>query len=333
MNDTILNSRQQQILKFLKEKGSLSRLDLSRLLVFKKGTSRITVIRDLNELVKSGFVTAKGKGRATRYGLAKINPLLEYIDMTHYFETDSDDRKIKYGFNKNVYGNLSNLYSRQEIDLWEKGSRKFREGKEKLDPSIYKRELERFMIEFSWKSSQIEGNTYSLIESETLIKQNIRAHGHPEEEAVMILNHKDAFEAILDKKAAFRKLDFSDVVQLHNILTKGLVASGVRSQKVRITGTDYQPLSDKHDLENALRELIKHISSTKYPPEKALVLASMIAYLQPFADGNKRTARMLSNAVLIAYDYFPLSYRNVDVNEYRSAMIIFKNNPDENNFL
>lgn len=323
MNDTILNSRQQQILKFLKEKGNLSRLALSRLLAFKKETSRITVIRDLNELVKSGFVMASGKGRATRYGLVRINHLLEYIDIDDYFETDSDRRKIKSDFNHHVYSHLSNLYSNQEIDLWEKSSRAFKQAGENLDPSIYKRELERFVIELSWKSSQIEGNTYSLIETETLIKQNIRARGHPEEEAVMILNHKDAFETILDKRAAFRKLDFSDIVQLHNILTKGLVTSGVRSQPVRITGTAYQPLPDKHDLENALRELIKHINATKYPPEKALILAAMIAYLQPFADGNKRTARMLSNAVLIAYDYFPLSYRNVDVNEYRSAMIIF----------
>src|SRR3989338_6187161 len=243
--------------------------------------------------------------------------------MAHYFEIDSDDRKIKSGFNKNVYDHLSNLYSRQEIDRWEKGSKMFKKGKTELDPSIYKRELERFVIELSWKSSQIEGNTYSLIETETLIKQNVRAHGHPEEEAVMILNHKDAFETILDKKSAFKKLDFSDVVQLHNVLTKGLVTSGIRSQKVRITGTAYEPLSNKHDLENALRQLIKHVNTTVYPPEKALILAAMIAYLQPFADGNKRTARMLGNAVLIAYDYFPLSYRNVDVNEYRSAMIIF----------
>ena len=323
MNDTILNSRQQQILEILKENGSLSRFDLSRLLVFKKETSRITVIRDLKELVKLGFVTAYGKGRATRYGLVKINPLLEYIDMDRYFQTDPDQRGIKPSFNKNVYSHLYSLYSRQEIELWEKGSKIFKQGKEKLDPSIYKRELERFVIELSWKSSQIEGNTYSLIETETLIKQNVRAHGHPEEEAVMILNHKDAFKTIIDKKAAFRKLDFSDVVQLHNVLTKGLVTSGVRWQKVRITGTAYEPLSNKHELENALRKLIKHINATKYPPEKALILAAMIAYLQPFADGNKRTARMLGNAVLMAYDYFPLSYRNVDVNEYRSAMIIF----------
>ena len=323
MNDTILNFRQQQILKLFKERGSLSRFDLSSLLVSQKGASRITVIRDLNELIKLGFIEAQGKGRITRYGLAKINPLLEYIDIERYFEIDQDQRKIKSSFNKNIYNHLSNLYSNQEVDLWEKGSRKFKEGKEKLNPSIYKRELERFVIELSWKSSQIEGNTYSLIESETLIKQNIRAQGHPEEEAVMILNHKDAFEMLLDEKAAFRKLDFLDVVQLHNILTKGLVASGVRSQKVRITGTAYQPLFDKHDLENSLRELIGHVKAIKYPPEKALILAVMIAYLQPFADGNKRTARMISNAVLMAYDYFPLSYRNVDANEYRSAMIIF----------
>lgn len=323
MNDTILTSRQQQFLKLLKERGSLSRLELSRSVVLKKEASRITVIRDLNELIKSGFITSSGKGRATRYSLAQTNPLLEYLDIDHYFEVDPDQRRIEPSFNKEVYRYLSNLYSEEEISLWEKSSAKFKEAQKKLDRSIYKRELERFVIELSWKSSQIEGNTYSLIEAETLIKQNIRARGHPEDEAVMILNHKNAFEAILDKKETFRKLDFSDIIQLHNVLTKGLVTSGIRSRQVRITGTSYLPLSDKHELDSALRELIKHVNAIKYPPEKAFILAAMISYLQPFADGNKRTSRMLSNAVLIAYDYFPLSYRNVDVNEYRSAMIIF----------
>ena len=81
---------------------------------------------------------------------------------------------------------------------------------------------------------------------------------------------------------------------------------------MRITGTVYEPLADRHDLEVALRELIKYVNATKYPPEKALI-----------ADGNKRTSRMLANAVLMAEDYPPLSYRSVDVNEYRSAMIVF----------
>jgi len=323
MNDTIFNSRQEQALRLLKEKGSLSRSDMSGQIVSKKGNSRITLIRDLNELVKEGYVVVQGKGRATNYGLVSKNPLLEYVNLDNYFKVDQEKRNAKISFNNEVCKHLSNLYSKQEIELWEKGKNKFREAREKLDPSIYKRELERFVIELSWKSSQIEGNTYSLIETETLIKQNIRAQGHPEDEARMILNHKDAFNSILKNRNSFKRLDFSDVVQLHNILTKGLVASGIRSQKVMITGTSYEPPSDKHELENALRNLIKHINSVEYPPEKALILAAMIAYIQPFADGNKRTARMLSNAVLIAGNYPPLSYRNIDVNEYRSAMIVF----------
>lgn len=323
MNDTIFNSRQEQILKLLKERGSLSRLGLARLIVSKGGVSKITIIRDLKGLIRAGYVLAEGGGRATLYGLLVKNPLLEYVDLNNYFEVDQGKRNAKINFNNEVYKNLSNLYSKQEIELWEGGLTRFRKAKEELNPSIYKRELERFVIELSWKSSQIEGNTYSLIETETLIKQNIRARGHPEDEAKMILNHKDAFNSTLKNKGDFKKLDFSDVVQLHNIITKGLVKSGIRSQKVKITGTNYEPLSDNHELEITLRKLIKHINSVKYPPEKALILAAMIAYIQPFADGNKRTARMLSNAVLIAYDYLPLSYRNVDVNEYRSAMIVF----------
>lgn len=323
MNGTIINFRQEQILRLLKEKGNLSRSALARLIVSKKGNSRITLIRDLNGLIKAGYVVIEGRGRAITYGLMAKNPLLEYVDLNSYFKVDQEKRNAKIDFNDQVYKNLANLYSKQEIELWEESKIRFGKAKKNLDLSIYKRELERFVIELSWKSSQIEGNTYSLIETETLIKQDIRAHGHPEDEARMILNHKDAFDSILKNKDSFKKLDFSDVVQLHNILTKGLVASGIRSQKVMITGTNYEPPSDKHELENALRNLIRYTNSIEYPPEKAIILASMVAYIQPFADGNKRTARMLSNAVLIAHDYFPLSYRNVDVNEYRSAMIIF----------
>lgn len=323
MNDTIINSRQEQVLKLLKEKGNLSRPDLNSQIVSKKGNSRITLIRDLGGLIKAGYVVVEGKGRAITYSLVAKNPLIEYVDLNGYFKVDQEKRNARINFNVGVYKNLSNLYSKQEVELWEESRVKLGEAKKKLDPSIYKRELERFVIELSWKSSQIEGNTYSLIETETLIKQNIRAQGHSEDEAIMILNHKDAFNSILENKNDFKNLDFSDVVQLHNILTKGLVASGIRSQKVMITGTNYEPLSDKHELENSLRNLIKHINFVRYPPEKALILAAMVAYIQPFADGNKRTARMLSNAVLIAHDYPPLSYRNVDVNEYRSAMVIF----------
>lgn len=312
MNDTNLNDRQKKILQVLQEGG-----------VLKADLSRITFIRDLNHLIANKFVKRTGKGKNTRYDLAEKNSFLSFVDIENYFKTDLEERKIPPGFNPKVIGMFKNLYDQAEISLWEKAHKKFEEAKLKLDPSIYKRELERFVIELSWKSSQIEGNTYSLLETETLIKQNIQAKGHSEEEAQMILNHKTAFDVILEKKNSFKVLNFTDIIQLHQVLTKNLVTSGIRSQKVRISGTKYEPLSDKHEIETNLRSIIKLINSCKYPPEKALVAAIMIAYLQPFADGNKRTSRMLSNAILLAFDYFPLSYRGVDVNEYRSAMIIF----------
>lgn len=321
MNDTNLNDRQKQILSILKQKSNITRQELTEKISAKKGISKITIIRDLNDLISNKLVKVDGKGKNTRYGLFETNSLLNYLDLDGYFI--EEDRIIKKKFDVSVFDHLNDLYSPDEIRLWEKSKKVFKEAEEKLDPSIYKRELERFVIELSWKSSQIEGNTYSLIETETLIKQNIKASGHSDEEAVMILNHKEAFETILDKKSSFRKIGFSDIIQLHQVLTKGLTTSGVRSQKVRISGTQYEPLSDKHEIEKILRQLIAHVNKTEYPPEKALILAIMIAYLQPFADGNKRTSRMLSNAVLMAYNFFPLSYRNINVNEYRSAMIVF----------
>lgn len=321
MDDTNLNDRQKQVLSILKQESNISRQELTEKISAKKGLSRITMIRDLNALINRKLVKVEGKGKNTRYGLFETNSLLTYLDLDSYFI--EEDRIIKKRFDASVFDRLNNLYSPDEIRLWEKSKKFFKEAQEKLDPSIYKRELERFVIELSWKSSQIEGNTYSLIETETLIKQNIKASGHSDEEAVMILNHKEAFEAILDKKNSFRKLDFSDIIRLHHLLTKGLITSGIRSQKVRISGTQYEPLSDKQEIEKILRQLIEHVNKTEYPPEKALILAIMIAYIQPFADGNKRTSRMLSNAVLMAYNFPPLSYRNININEYRSAMIVF----------
>ncbi len=328
MNDTILNSRQRKLIEHLEKKDGLTRRELMKQPELEGNVSRITQIRDLNYLITRGLVKTEGEARATRYYLTQKNPLFGYIDIDHYFELDAFEREARRDFNEEIFKNLKDLYSEKEKALWEKSASEIKKRRAKLDPSIYERELERFIIEFSWKSSQIEGNTYSLIETETLIKQNIRAKGHTEEEAVMILNHKKAFDLILKNKTAFRRLNVSDVVRLHCELTKGLVTSGIRSQPVRIVGTLYTPPSHKGKLESLLKRTTQQVNMVDYPPEKALIVSVMVAYLQPFADGNKRTSRMLANAILLSFGYFPLSYRNIDVSDYRKAIILFyeKNN-------
>lgn len=307
-----------------REKGELSRQKITRNIPEDKRVSRITIIRDLKTLQELGFVKSKGKAKATLYTLRTANPFLEYIDINSYFDLDITERGAKNKINQRLFGNLTSLYNDEERALWEKSAKEFKKRSNELDKTIYKRELERFMIELSWKSSQIEGNTYDLLETETLIKQRIEAAGHPKEEAIMILNHKDAFETILNKRLSFKKLSMADVIQLYNVLAKNLeISTGIRAQRVRITGTVYEPMHNRHDLEEALKRLISHINKVDYPPEKALIAGAMIAYIQPFSDGNKRTSRMLANAILLAHGYFPLSYRSVDVNEYRKAIILF----------
>jgi Fic family protein len=324
MNDTILlNERQKKILYLLREKGKLSRLELTKLVSQRKTYSKITLIRDLNNLLKADLISSVGKGRAIKYFLPNINPLLSYIDIEAYFEKNPEERSVKKEFEKEIFTKLKNLFTNEEKSKWIEASKQYKRRVKKLDNSIFKRELERFIVEFAWKSAQIEGNTYDLLETETLLTQNIEAKGHSREEAIMLINHKKAFDMILANKKSFFKLDFSDVTQLHSTLIKKLVSSGIRNQEVRITGTSYIPPSNSADLENYLRKTIRLINTTDFPAQKAFIASFMIAYLLPFADGNKRTARMLSNTILLTHDYFPLSYRSVDVNEYKKAIIIF----------
>lgn len=323
-NETNLNSRQKKIIKLIVDQGALSRTEIVKQIKLKKPYTRITSIRDVNQLVKLGLIKSQGKGKSTVYNLVETNPILYYVDFDDYFDNDIGDRGAQSGFNKQIFPKLKDLFSNKEKTGVLKRAEGFSKRGQSLSQTIYKRELERFVIEFSWKSSQIEGNTYDLLETETLIKQKIEAEGHPRSEAVMILNHKDAFDSIMKRRSSFRIVSLTEVLGLHRLLTKGLeIRSGIRFEPVAITGTIYRPLKDRLELEEQLKKTIELINEIEFPPEKALIAASMIAYLQPFADGNKRTSRNLANAIMLAHDYFPLSYRNVNVSEYRKTMIVF----------
>jgi Fic family protein len=270
-------------------------------------------------------VKVKGRSVATIYLPFQKNPLLNYHDLNQYFALDPDKRTgAKRTFDFSVFSHLKGLLSTEEIGTVEKQNRGFREETSKLDNTIYLKELERFVIELSWKSSKIEGNTYSLLETETLIKDSIEAAGRSKEEAIMILNHKRAFESILDGRRDYETITLSKITQLHEFMVKGLsISPGIREQAVGITGTVYKPLDNKWQIIEALEKLATAINRADYPLEKALIANTMISCIQPFSDGNKRTGRMLANAILLAHDFFPLSYRSIDEDTYKKALILF----------
>jgi len=320
MDDTQINLRQEAILNLLSQ-IPVSRSKLGAELKNQYPVSKLTLIRDLKSLVDSGLVKTQGIGKSTVY-ISLQNPLLKFIDLRRYFSQDSKLRvNVKTGFDFSVFNYLRTAL--MEKELKKKLLRLSRQEK-KLDPTIFKREIERFTVEFSWKSSRIEGNTYSLLETDILIRQMKEAEGHPREEAIMILNHKAAIDYILKNREEFRRLTLEKVLKIHALLTGGLgISAAIRSNPVAITGTHYLPLAEHDSINKALKQTIELINTVKSPLLKAFIASFMIAYIQPFTDGNKRTSRTLTNAILIAYDLYPLSYRDVKEIDYLESMLLF----------
>ncbi len=222
---------------------------------------------------------------------------------------------------------MHNLFSLDEIKNLNGINKIYADKIKNFSDTILKKEYERLLIELSWKSSQIEGNTYSLLDTEALIKENIEAKGHKKEEAVMILNHKKALEFIFENKDYFKILTLKKLEELHTLLMNDLgVNKGLRKFPVGIVGTNYKPLSNQLQIKDATDKLINAINADENVIEKALIAVVMISYIQPFEDGNKRTGRILANAILYANDFCPLSYRSVDESEYKKAVILFYEN-------
>lgn len=326
MNETIsLGPRQKAIINLLAQNQHLSREQIMQRIASMYPASKATIARDLQALVKRKHIQAVGNGPSRVYRAFAAHPLLSWVDLDQYFSVDPDQRlQAKTSFSFDVFGKLPGLLFLEERKDLENIFRSFTKTTERLDPTLRKKELERFMIELSWKSSKIEGNTYSLLETETLIKQSQEAAGKTKQEALMILNHKDAFTTIVIDRKEFKHLSLHTLFELHATLIKGLsITSGIRKHAVGITGTRYLPLDNEWQTKEALEKCIHVVNSVEHPLGKALIISVMIAYIQPFTDGNKRTARMLGNAVLMAHDFFPLSYRSIDEQEYKKALILF----------
>ncbi len=96
-----------------------------------------------------------------------------------------------------------------------------------------------------------------------------------------------------------------------------------RSILVRITGTNYQPIDNRFQVEDAVAKIIEVINKAKNPAAKALSALALISYTQPFVDGNKRTSRITANALLLANDWCPMSLRSMDETEYKKAVLLF----------
>ena len=171
----------------------------------------------------------------------------------------------------------------------------------------YRKEMERLGVDLSWKSSQIEGNTYSLLETERLLKEKKEASGKSKEEAIMLLNHKDALDFVLDTPDFMKELKVNRIEQIHSILTQELaVDRNIRQRRVGITGTNYRPLDNEFQIREALEDMCNLINLKEDIFEKSLLALVLLSYIQALANG-----------------FCPISFRTVDSIDYKKAMLIF----------
>jgi fido (protein-threonine AMPylation protein) len=321
-----LTKRQAAALEFIRKRGFAGNQEIKEHLrgVFGE-LSRITIIRDLDVLLQNGLIKKQGKGRTVNYSEAVSNKLLSFFDPETYFAKGPDERILAFQyFNFEVFKNIPFIFSEDDLKEMFELNTEYEKRVKKLTPATLKKEYERLTIELSWKSSQIEGNTYSLIDTEILIKDKKEATGHKKEEAIMILNHKKALDYIFSKTEEFKRLDLRDIENIHALLTGDLnVTSGLRKHMIGITGSAFKPLDNEHQIREAVEKMIATINNLKEPFSKALATILLLSYIQPFEDGNKRTARILSDAILLAHDICPLSWRSVSETDYKKAILLF----------
>jgi Fic family protein len=191
-----------------------------------------------------------------------------------------------------------------------------RTGNDEQPAGTYaRRVLERLLIDLSWNSSRLEGNTYSLLETERLLLEDEAAPARNAEERQMVLNHKQAIEYLVEE-AQETRVDERTVRNLHALLAESLLTNAADAGRIRRTAVDiggsvYLPLANPQVLDECFKQVLHTAAQIPDPFEQSFFLLVHLPYLQPFIDGNKRTARLACNIPFIQKNLVPLSFVDV----------------------
>lgn len=307
--------------------------------------SQRTLQRRLAQLVASGRLIKDGVGKAVQYKLpsSSLNLTLPDIQLDAsieaYIPVSPEGEKIRLyvrqprqmrapvGYDPEflaVYHPNQTFYLSEDL---RSQLRKIGTPEERALPAgTFARDiLSRLLIDLSWASSQLEGNTYSRLDTERLIEFGQAADGKDAVETQMILNHKAAIE-LLVSEAGQIGFERTSILNLHALLSDGLMidprACGrIRERSVDIGGSVYLPIALPQRLDEYFSVILDMASEINDPLEQAFFIMVHLPYLQPFEDVNKRTSRLAANIPLIRHNLCPLSFIDVPVRAYTDAML------------
>jgi Fic family protein len=199
-------------------------------------------------------------------------------------------------------------------------------GMKELPAGTYLRQLmNRLLIDLSWNSSRLEGNTYSLLETQRLLEEGVGAEGRGVAETQMLLNHKAAIEMLAEQadELCFNRYT---ICNLHALLADNLMPDEadigrIRAKPVGIGGTVYHPLSVPQQIEECFEMLLTKAAAIEDPFEQAFFAMVHLPYLQPFADVNKRVSRIVANIPLMQRNLCPISFVDVSQQDYLAGLI------------
>ena len=279
-----------------------------------------TMWRTLKRLVDENKLEVAGKGRATGYSLAGAAVVRAHL-ATPY------NRRKPASYNKDF---IDRYVPNRSFYLGIDDRQHLRNVGTPVTPSLPAgtyalRVLERLLVDLSWASSRMEGNTYSILETERLIRFGEEAAGKDRKEAIMILNHKEAIQYVVDNLEAIT-VSRTDLSNIHALLADGLLADPAMTGRLRrmpvgITHSSYRPLGDQFEIEEEFSILIEKAAAITDPFEQSFFLLVHIPYLQAFDDINKRTSRVASNMPLLKAQLAPMSFLAMDDGEYMDGLI------------
>lgn len=285
-----------------------------------RGASETTVWRALKRLVDENKIEVTGKGPASSYSLAGSAVVRAHLKTPY-------NRRRPTSYSKElldnyVPGKTFYLDARDRHRLHEAGT----PTTTPLPAGSYARRiLEKLLVDLSWASSRMEGNTYNILDTERLIRFGEEATGKDRKEALMILNHKEAIQYVVDNLDAI-SITRADICNIHALLADGLLidpamVGRLRRMPVAIAHSSYKPLDDQFEIEEEFDILVSKASAITDPFEQSFFLAAHIPYLQAFDDINKRTSRIASNIPLLKADLAPMSFFTMNDDDYIDGLI------------
>ena len=319
-------------------------ITLAELLTQHPNVPRRTAQRQIAKLIDSEMITARGKGRARRYYSAVAKPtgkkLSDSDDIFPDFipvSADSQDiltyiqQPLKARKPVGYQDDFLDTYRPNETwylsDSLRRQLHKMGKTTEIDEPAgTYSRAiLNRLLIDLSWASSYLEGNTYSRLDTRELIDNGKAASGKAAIETQMILNHKTAIELLVEN-IENAELNRYTLMNLHSSLAENLLPNPmdegrIRQHAVEIGMSIYRPLSVPQQIDSVLEVLLDKARQIIDPFEQSFFLMVHLPYLQPFADINKRTSRLAANLPLFRANLCPLTFLDVPIQAYSRAIL------------